>query len=106
MMEIASTMFSFLPFEDAIKLFMAWGFQVEPGPRPDEVTLIIDALDYPTYTMLPADLFAQVAAVTLRIRWCNGAMFSISGTQRREKAEGLDLTTIPSPFRTWPVQAD
>ena len=106
MLEIGSALFSSIPFEDAIKLFMAWGFQVEPGSRPDEVTLIMDALDYPTYTVLPADLFAQVAAVTLRIRWCNGAMFSVAGKQRKEKAKGLDLTTIPSPFRTWPVQAD
>jgi len=99
-------MFSFLPFEDAIKLFMAWGFQMEPGPRPDEVTLIIDAPDYRAYTVHPAYLFAQVAAVTLRIRWRNGAMFSVTGDQRRDKAGGLDLTTIPSPFRTWPARVD
>jgi len=105
-LEIGSTMFSFLPFEDAIKLFMAWGFQMEPGPRPDEVTLIIDAPDYRAYTVHPAYLFAQVAAVTLRIRWRNGAMFSVTGDQRRDKAGGLDLTTIPSPFRTWPVRVD
>ena len=106
MLEIGSTLFSSLPFEDAIKLFMAWGFQVEPGPRPDEVTLILDAPDYRTYAVHPANLFAQVAAVTLRVRWRNGAMFSITGKQRKEKTKGLDLTTIPSPFRTWPVQID
>jgi len=33
-------------------------------------------------------------------------MFSITGKQRKEKTKGLDLTTIPSPFRTWPVQID
>ena len=106
MLEIGSTMFSSLPFEDAIKLFMAWGFQVEPGPRPDEVTLIIDAPDYRAYAVHPANLFAQVAAVTLRVRWRNGAMFSVTDKRRKKKARGLDLTTIPSPFRTWPVRID
>ena len=106
MLAVESTMFSSLLFEDAIRLFLAWGFQVEPGPRPDEVTLIIDAPDYRAYAVHPANLFAQVAAVTLRVRWRNGAIFSVTGKQRKEKAKGLDLTTIPSPFRTWPVQID
>jgi len=106
MLEIGSTLFSALPFEDAIKLFMAWGFQVEPGPRPDEVTLIMDAPDYRTYAEHPTNLFAQIAAVTLCVRWRNGAMFSVAGKQHKQKAKGLDLTTIPSPFRTWPVRID
>ena len=101
-----STLFSSLLFEDAIRLFMAWGFQVEPGPRPGEVTLVIDVPDCRTYALHPANLFAQVTAVTLRVRWRNSAMFSVTGEQRKEKARGLDLTTIPSPFRTWPVRID
>ncbi len=106
MLEIGSTTLSFLPFEEAIKLFMAWGFQMEPGPRPDEVTLIFDAPDYRAYAVHPANLFAQVAAVTLRVRWRDGDRFSVTGDQRMDNMGGLDLTTIPSPFRTWPVQAD
>ncbi len=106
MLAIESTLFKSLPFEDAVKLFKAWGFLVEPGPRSDEVTVIIDAPDHRTYAVHPANLFAQVAAVTLRVRWRNGAIFSVASQPCKETAQGLDLTTIPSPFRTWPVKID
>ena len=99
MLAIESTMFKSLPFEDAIKLFKAWGFRVEPGPRPDEVTVIIDAPDHRTYAVYPANLFAQVAAVILRVRWQNGALSAALAERRMAKAKQADLM-MPALFRT------
>ena len=99
MLAVESTMFKSLPFEDAVKLFMAWGLQVEPGPRPDEVTVIIDAPDHRTYAVYPANSFAQVAAVVLRVRWQNGALSTALAERQKAKAKQADLM-MPALFRT------
>jgi hypothetical protein len=57
-----------MSFEEAVRLFKAWGFRVEPGPQPDEVTLIIDAPDHRNYSVYPADQLPAVAAVALGVR--------------------------------------
>ena len=66
-------MFKEPSFEDAVKLFKQWGFQVEPGPRPEQVTLILDGPDYRTYSVYEARMLPQIASVALRVRWQNGA---------------------------------
>jgi hypothetical protein len=63
-----SAAFNSLSLEDAVQLFKQWGFQVEPGPRPEEVTLIIDAPDHRTYSVHPASMLPHMAAVALRVR--------------------------------------
>jgi hypothetical protein len=57
-----------LSFGDAVRLFEAWGFRVEPGPRPGEVTLIIDADDHRHYSVYPEAQLPAVAAVALGVR--------------------------------------
>jgi hypothetical protein len=57
-----------LSFEEAVRLFQNWGFRVEPGPQPEEVTLIIDAPDHRNYSVHPAALLPQIAAVALSVR--------------------------------------
>jgi len=59
-------------FEDAIRLFKLWGFRVEPGSRPEEVTLILKGPGYRTYTVYDAHLLPTIAAEGLRARWQNG----------------------------------
>jgi hypothetical protein len=69
-------MFTPPSFENAVKLFKLWGFQVEPGPQPEEVTLILEGSDHRTYTVYKASMLPQIAAIALRIRWQNGTMAS------------------------------
>jgi len=66
--------FESLPLEDAIRLFRSWGFQVEPGPRPEEITLILEGPDYRTVSVYDAWMLPQIAAVALRVRWQNGML--------------------------------
>jgi hypothetical protein len=63
-----------LSLEDAVRLFKAWGFQVEPGPKPNKVTLIIQGDDYRMYAVHPAVMLPEIAKVALHIRWRNGTM--------------------------------
>jgi hypothetical protein len=67
-------MFKIVSFEEAVRLFKEWGFQVEPGPRPGEVTLIIEAPDYRCCTVYDAGMLPQIATVALEVRWQNGSM--------------------------------
>ena len=57
-----------LSFGDAVRLFEAWGFRVEPGPQPGEVTLIIDSDDHRNYSVYPEAELPAVAAVALGVR--------------------------------------
>jgi hypothetical protein len=66
--------FGSLSFEDAIRLFKEWGFIVEPGPRPEEVTLILEGPGYRTYSVADAQDLPELAAAALRIRWQNGTL--------------------------------
>jgi hypothetical protein len=60
-----------LSFEGAVRLFKQWGFQVEPGPRPEEVTLILEGPGHQTYVVYEASMLPQIATVALDIRWQN-----------------------------------
>jgi hypothetical protein len=65
--------FETLSFEEAVRLFKEWGFLVEPGPRPEEVTLVIEGTAHRSYHVFdPAEL-PRLAAVILRTRWRAGA---------------------------------
>jgi hypothetical protein len=57
----------------AVLLFRQWGFLVEPGPGPEEVTLIVEGPDYRTYSVHDVDLLPQMAMVALQVGWANGA---------------------------------
>lgn len=57
--------------EEAIHLFKQWGFLVEPGPQPDEVTLIVEGPDYRTYAVYETRLLPQIASAILHARWQN-----------------------------------
>jgi hypothetical protein len=63
-----------LSFEDAVRLFEGWGFQVEPGLHSGEVTLILQEDDHRTYAVHPATMLPEMAKVALHIRWWNGTM--------------------------------
>ena len=57
-----------LSFEQAVALFKSWGFVVEPGPQPGEVSLIIQSPDHQNTSVYPAAMLPQIAAVALRVR--------------------------------------
>jgi hypothetical protein len=61
-----------LTYAEAVSLFEQWGFQIESGPRADEVTLILEAPDSRTCTVHPKSMLPQMAAVILAVRWRNG----------------------------------
>jgi hypothetical protein len=90
--------FSSLSFEEAVRLFRSWGFQVEPGPRPEEVTLILEAPDHRTYCVHPACVLPQMAAVALCVRMQNGAMYQVSGKLRQagQRTVGSTITPVPT----------
>ncbi len=91
-----------LSFEDAVSLFKSWGFQVELGPRPEEVTLLLVAPDYRTYCVYPICLLPQMAAVALRVRMQNGAMYEASRQLRQTGQQALGGSTTPlSVENTW-----
>lgn len=58
-----------LTYEEAVSLFKQWGFEVEPGPRTDEVTLLLKTEDGCTYSVQERAMLTQMAAVTLAVRW-------------------------------------
>jgi hypothetical protein len=89
--------FSSLSFEDAVRLFKSWGFQVEPGPSLEEVTLILDTPDHRTYCVHPASSLPQMAAVALRVRFLNGAMYEASSRLRQASQRGLGSAIAPLP---------
>jgi hypothetical protein len=76
-----------MSFEEAVRLFKAWGFRVEPGPQPDEVTLIIDSPDHRNFSVYPAEQLPAIAAVALGVQ------------QRRRNACKLRLRARPRRSR-------
>lgn len=89
--------FSSLSFEDAVKLFKSWGFQVEPGPQLEDVTLIIESPDHRTYSVHPVSMLPQMAAVALRVRMQNGAMYEASRRLGQIGQQALNSATMPLP---------
>jgi hypothetical protein len=76
--ELESTLFGALSFEESVRLFKSWGLIVEPGPRPEEVTLILEGPDYRTTSVHPACMLPEMAAAALRVRWFNGTILDPS----------------------------
>ena len=56
MTQSESQQFSSLSFEESVGLFQNWGFRVEPGPRPVEVTLILEAPDHRSHYVPPSSM--------------------------------------------------
>jgi hypothetical protein len=80
-----------LSFEDAVRLFKQWGFQVEPGPRPEEVTLILEGPGHRTYAVYEASMLPQIASVALDIRWQNRVKVLT------ERVDGMSRSMYPLP---------
>ena len=68
--------FETLSFEEAVRLFKEWGYLVEPGPRPEEVTLVIEGPTHRSYHVHKATELPQLAAAILRVRWHTGAILA------------------------------
>ena len=57
----------FISFEDAVRLLRGWGFLVQAGPGPGEVTLIMQGPDFQTSTVHKAEMLPEITAVLLQI---------------------------------------
>ncbi len=71
--------FEKLSFEKAVQLFKGWGFLVEEGPRPEEVTLILEGPTHRSYHVYEPEELLKMAVTILRVRWRTGAMTARSG---------------------------
>lgn len=63
-----------LTYQEAVSLFEQWGFQVECGPRPGDVTLLLRTEEGCTYSVHEQAMLPQMAAVALAVRWRNNQM--------------------------------
>lgn len=63
-----------LTYQEAVSLFEQWGFEIEAGPRADEVTLILETPDSRTYAVHPRHMLPPMAAAILAVRWRNGTV--------------------------------
>ena len=54
--------FRSLSFEDSVRLFKQWGFQVEPGPRPEQITVILEGSDFRAVSVYDAQILPEIAA--------------------------------------------
>jgi hypothetical protein len=71
---VLETDFEKLSFEKAVQLFKEWGFLVQEGPRPAEVTLILDGPTHRSWYVCQPGQLAEMAAVILRVRLFTRAM--------------------------------
>ena len=71
--------FEKMPFEKAVQLFKGWGFLVEQGPRPGEVTLILEAPAHRSYCVCEPEKLPEMAVAVLRVRWRTDAMMAPCG---------------------------
>ena len=69
--------FEKLCFEKGVQLFQGWGFLVEGGPRPGEVTLIPEGPTHSSCYVCESGQLAEMAAVALRQRLRIGAMMNL-----------------------------
>jgi hypothetical protein len=65
-----------LSFEKAVQLFKQWGFQVLPGPRTEEVTVILEGPTHRSYCVCQPEQLAEMAVAILRQRLRTGAMMT------------------------------
>ena len=75
------TDFEKLSFEKAAQLFEEWGFQVQPGPRTEEVTLTLEGPTYRSYCVCEPEQLADMATAILRQRLRTGGIFLNSPTK-------------------------
>lgn len=68
--------FEKLSFEEAAQLFKEWGFLVQPGPRTEEVTLILEGPTHRSYCVCQPEQLAEMAVAILRQRLRTGAMMT------------------------------
>ncbi len=99
MASLNPNLFRVPPFEDAVRLFKEWGFQVEPGPQAGEITLISEGPDYRNYSVYPANLLPQIAAAALNVRWRNGAIAQASAQGPQGAGKLSHLKAAPLPIR-------
>jgi len=88
-------MFKRLTFEDAVHLFEQWGFDVEAGPRPSEVTLILDGPGFRTTTVYKSAMLPDIAGVAQEIRWRNGSCFGPCRCEAGAEICASGTRTIP-----------
>lgn len=74
--------FEKLSFEKAVQLFRGWGFVVEQGPRPGEVTLILEGSTRRSYHVCEPEKLLEMASGILRVRWWTGAMMARLGRSK------------------------
>ena len=87
--------FGSLSFENAIGLFREWGFQVEPGPRPEEVTLILEGPSHRSYWVHDAHALVEIAAVALSLRWQGGTLgCQPEGQDRNQRGPDRDHALV------------
>jgi len=71
---VLETDFERLSFEKAVQLFKGWGFLVQEGPGPGEVTIILDGPNSRPFSVCYPEQLSEMAAVILRVRLLTGAM--------------------------------
>ena len=74
--------FEKLSFEKAVQLFKGWGFLVEQGPRPGEVTLILEGPTHRSCHVCEPEKLLKMASGILRVRWWAGAMMTRLGRSK------------------------
>jgi len=71
--------FEKLSFEKAVQLFKGWGFLVERGPRPEELTLILEGPNHRSCCVCQPEQLMEMAA-TILVHRCD-----IGPCRRRSK---------------------
>ena len=69
---------SYLTFEEAVHLFEQWGFEIEAGPRAEEVTLLLRSDESCTYSVQERWMLPPMAEAALAVRWRNGTVQVVS----------------------------
>ncbi len=64
----------YFAFKKAVQLFKEWGFLVEQGPRPGEVTIILEGPDHRSYHVCQPEQVVEMAETILRVRYCTGVV--------------------------------
>lgn len=80
--------FAALSFERAIRLFQEWGFRVEDGPGPDEVTLILEGPDHRSCYVYETSQLPAMAEAALRVRRGIGTMMAQDYSAQRYRGDG------------------
>jgi hypothetical protein len=68
--------FEKMSFQKAAQLFEDWGFRLQPGPRAEEITVILEGPAHRSYLVCHPEQLAEMAAVILRQRLRNHTLLS------------------------------